>query len=122
VRFAKWVFWAAGVYGLVVTLPLYFSEEQYGHDHPPAVTHPEFYYGFAGLCLSWQVLFLIIGSFPVRLRPVMPAAVLEKASFSAVVPVLYAMGRVPLLILGMAGVDLLLGILFIAAYLQTPRE
>jgi hypothetical protein len=122
VRFAKWVFWAAGIYGLVVTLPLYFSEEQYGHDHPPAVTHPEFYYGFAGLCLSWQVLFLIIGSSPVRLRPAMPAAVLEKAGFAIPVAVLFAMGRVPLLILGMAGVDALLGALFIAAYLQTPPE
>ena len=48
------VFWAAGIYGLIVVTPLYFLESQFAKQAPPAITHPEFYYGFAGVTLAWQ--------------------------------------------------------------------
>jgi hypothetical protein len=59
-RFAKIVFTVAGVYGLLVLVPQYFLEGRYGRDFPPPVSHPEQYYGFIGLAVAWQVLFLIL--------------------------------------------------------------
>jgi len=118
--FAKGVFRLAGAIGLVLIVPQYFLEEQTGRDFPPPITHPEHYYGFLGVTLAWQVLFLIIAADPVRLRPAMPAAVLEKASFAVAVPILYAQQRVPALLIGFALLDALWGVLFVVAYLKTP--
>src|SRR4051794_12298556 len=112
-RFARWVFVAAGVYGAAVLAPQYFLEGRGGRDYPPPVTHPEFYYGFVGVALSWQLLFLVIGSDPVRFRPAMPPAVLEKASFAVAVPVLYAMERVPGVLVGFAAASAMWGLLFV---------
>ena len=47
-NFARWTFRLAGCYGLLITLPLYFAEEQLARGFPPAFTHPELYYGFIG--------------------------------------------------------------------------
>jgi hypothetical protein len=44
-----------------------------GQDQPPAITHPEFYYGFVGVATTWQVTFLIIRRDPKRYRPLMPS-------------------------------------------------
>lgn len=121
-RFAKWVFYGAGVYGLAVTLPLYFTERQFSIDHPPAVTHPEFYYGFVGLCVAWQIVFLIVGSDPVRYRPIMLAALVEKFSFVIAVPFLLAQGRTPMMFAWAAGMDGVLGVLFVIAWVMTGQE
>jgi hypothetical protein len=121
-RFAKWVFLLAGVYGVLTMVPLYFMEEQTGRDFPPPITHPEYYYGFVGLCLAWQVMFLIISSDPVRYRGAMPAAVLEKLSFAVAIPVLYAQDRVPQVLLGFAAIDAVWFVFFVIAYLRTPRD
>jgi hypothetical protein len=40
-KFAQWTFRIAGVYGVLVTAPLYFSEDQLGVDFPPPIAHPE---------------------------------------------------------------------------------
>jgi len=77
-NFARRVFFWSGVYGLIVLLPQYFLEAKTGRDFPPAITHPEFFYGFIGVGLAWQVLFLIIAQDPVRYRPVMLCGALEK--------------------------------------------
>ena len=66
--FAKRVFTIAGIYGLVVLLPLYALERQLGEQRPPPITHPEFYYGFVGVGVAWQLAFLIIGREPERYR------------------------------------------------------
>jgi hypothetical protein len=121
-RFATWSYRIAAIYGLLVTLPLFFTEQQYGRDHPPAVTHPEFYYGFAGLVIAWQLAFLVIGSDVVRYRPLMPVTFVEKFAFVVTAPVLVAMGRTPALMLLAAGMDCFWGVLFVAAYLKTPRR
>lgn len=121
-RFAKIVFTVAAVYGLLVLAPQYFLEEWYGRDFPPPVTHPEHYYGFIGLAAVWQVAFLLVARDPVRYRPLMIVGVLEKLSFGVAAFVLYALGRVAPLLLAPAGVDLLLGALFVAAYLKTPAR
>ena len=67
--FARRVFLIAGIYGLLVLLPLYFMEARIGRDQPPAITHPEYFYGFLGVAVSWQVAFLVISRDPVRFRP-----------------------------------------------------
>ena len=120
-RFAKWVFLLAGLYGVAVLVPMYFTEVRYGRDHPPPVARPEFYYGFAGVALAFQAVFLLIAADPVRYRPVMLPAVLEKASFVAAVAVLYPAGRAPAVMAAAAALDGMWGVLFVIAYLRTPR-
>jgi hypothetical protein len=62
--FSRRVFACAGVWGVLVVTPLSFLFETMGRQAPPAITHPEFYYGFAGITLAWQVVFLVIASDP----------------------------------------------------------
>jgi len=63
-RFAKIVFLVAGIYGLLILTPMYFLENKIGRDTPPAITHPEYFYGFVGVALAWQVLFLVSRAIP----------------------------------------------------------
>lgn len=120
-RFAKWVFFLAGVSGLLMVAPLYW-EERFFQDYPPATNRPEFYYGFVGVCLAWQVMFLVIGSDPVRYRPAMLTAMLEKASFALAIPILYAVGRVTAVWMCFAAMDATWLVLFVAAFVRTPKE
>lgn len=120
-KFAKVVFLVAGIYGLIVLLPQYFLEGKTGHDFPPPITHPEFYYGFIGVTVAWQVLFLVLSRNPGRFRPMMIPAILEKIGFPAAVFVLYLQHRVSSLMLGPASIDLLLGALFVAAFVKTQE-
>ena len=57
-RFARVVFWVAGIWGVVVITPLYFMLNLIGKQDPPTITHPGFYYGFVGCALAWQIAFL----------------------------------------------------------------
>jgi hypothetical protein len=107
---------------LIVLLPQYFLLEKTGQDYPPAVTHPEYYYGFVSVAIAFQIVFLIIGSNPVRHRALMLPALVEKFPFVGIVYWLYAAGRANEMIFAGATVDLVLGILFLIAYLKTPRE
>ena len=121
-RFARLIFLVAGIYGLVVLVPQYFLEEKNGLDFPPAITHPEYYYGFIGVGLAWQVLFLIVARDPLRYRGVMIPAVLEKASFGIAVIALFLQHRVSPVMLGAAMIDLILGVLFVLAYFKTENR
>ena len=120
-RFVKWVFLLAGVSGILLAVPPYFLERQIGADYPPPITHPEYYYGFLGVTLAWQVMFLVIASDPVRYRRAMLPAMLEKASFAVAIPLLYAAGRVAAVWVGFAAMDATWLVLFVAAYLRTPK-
>jgi len=121
-RFARRVFSIAGIYGLIVLLPQYFLEAKNGLDFPPAITHAEYYYGFIGVGLACQILFLIIARDPVRYRAMMIPAVIEKFSFGIAVVILFLLNRVAVVILGLSCVDLALGTLFIIAYAKTPGD
>lgn len=118
-RFARWVFRIAGIYGLIVLVPQYFLEEQIGRDDPPPITHPEHFYGFLGVAVAWQVAFLIIALDPVRYRPMMIPAILEKAAFAIAAPLLFAQQRISGIVLGFGIVDLVWGILFAVAFRRT---
>ena len=80
-RFAKRVFLLAGTYGIVVLLPQYLIE--WGLDLPAPMAQPEHFYGFIGVALSWQFVFLLIARDVQRYRPLMLMGVLEKVSFRA---------------------------------------
>jgi hypothetical protein len=120
-KFAKRVFLAAGIYGLIVLLPMYFMEEKTGRDFPPPITHPEYYYGFVGVTAAWQVLYLFISTDPIRYRPLMIPPMLAKTSFVVACTILYLQQRLSGVTLGASMIDLALVILFIIAYLKTPR-
>lgn len=117
--FARRVFLIAAVYGFAVLLPQYFLEAKTGRDFPPAITHPEYYYGFIGVALAWQVVFLIVARDPTRYRPLMLAGVLEKAAFGLAAIVLFALDRLHGQMLAAGLVDLGLGLLFVIAYIRT---
>lgn len=120
-NFSKWVFRIAGIYGIVVLFPFYFIEENPAAIPPPAMTHPEYYYGFVGLGLAFQVVFLIIATDPVKYRLLMLPSVIEKFSFVIPVALLLASGRVGPYIIPGASIDTILGILFVISFLKTRR-
>ena len=121
-KFAKIVFWIAGIWGLLVITPLYFMFDLIGQKDPPPITHPGFYYGFVGCALAWQVAFCFIATNPVRYRPLMIPSVLEKATYAVAIVTLVWHGRTSHSDLVFAATDSLLGILFLIAYFKTPRQ
>lgn len=74
------------------------------------------------MTLAWQVAFLVISSDPLRYRPLMPVAMMEKASFVLAAFWLYSQGRRPTMILAAALFDLRYGIGFVAAYVATRQS
>jgi len=121
-RFARIVFLVAGIWGVLVIAPLYFMFDLIGRKDPPVITHPGFFYGFVGLGLAWQLAFLFISRDPVRFRPLMIPSMIEKFSYGIAVVVLVQQARMHPSDLVFAATDLLLGALFIAAYLRTPAR
>jgi hypothetical protein len=111
-KFSRWVFRIAGIYGLVGLMPPYFMESKMSADYPPAITHPEYYYGFLGVGVAWQIAFLVMSSDPLRYRPLILPAIVEKLSFFIAVVVLHLQGRVPGMILALGIVDLVWAVLF----------
>jgi len=120
--FAQRLYLIAGIYGLIVLVPQFFMETKTGQDFPPPITHPEFYYGFVGAAVAWQVLFLILAKDPLRYRPMMIPAILEKAAFGLAVVVLYLQHRLSTFLLCFGTVDLVLGALFVVAYAKTGSK
>ncbi len=120
-RFAKIVFWIAGIWGLLILTPLYFMFDLIGRNDPPPITHPGFFYGFVGAGLAWQVAFIFVATDTVRYRPLMIPSVLEKVGYGAAVIALVLQGRMHKSDLLFAGTDLFLGLLFVIAYFKTPR-
>jgi len=120
-KFAKILFNVAGIWGVILLLPLYFIFDLIGEQDPPPITHPAFFYGFAGLGLAWQVAFFIIARDPLRFRPMMIPSILEKVGYGAAVVALYAHGRMHGQDLAFGLVDLLFAVLFAVAFLRTGR-
>jgi hypothetical protein len=120
-RFARWVFAIAGIVGIIILAPMYLLENRLARDQPPAITHPEIYYGFVGVALAWQLMFLVIAANPARYRLGMLPAIVEKMSFVIAIAALFTLGRVGGSVVGFAALDGLWMILFSVAYCITPK-
>ncbi len=121
-KFAKVVFWIAGIWGLLVITPLYFMFQLISVKDPPAITHPGFYYGFVGTAFAWQLAFLFIARDPVRFRPLMIPSMVEKFAWTIAVVTLVMQGRMHHTDLIWAVTDGLLGVLFVLAYVATRSK
>jgi hypothetical protein len=120
-RFARVVFRIAGIWGLLIMTPLYFTFDAVGRAYPPPITHPDLYYGFVDVTLAWQIAFLVIATNPVRYRTIMLAGILEKGLYVATMTTLYLQGQLqPGQAAVVIGPDGVLGLLFVAAFLTTP--
>lgn len=120
-KFAKWVYRIAGIYGLLVLAPLLFLEHVVSQTSPPAITHPEYYYGFAITGVAWQVAFIVISNDPQRFRTLMPITWLEK-TWGLIALVLYLENRISSQVLALGLIDLLLAALFVCAYVTIRRN
>jgi vacuolar-type H+-ATPase subunit I/STV1 len=121
-KFARIVFWIAGVWGVLILTPLYFIFDLIGRQDPPPITHPGFYYGFVSVGLAFQVAFIVIALDPVRLRPMMIPAILEKFGGGLSFVILYMQHRLKPGDLTLGCIDLLFGILFVAAFIKTATN
>jgi len=121
-KFAKIVFWIAGIWGVLVLAPLYFLFDVIGRQDPPPITHPGFYYGFVSVGLSFQIVFVAIARDPVRLRPMMIPSMIEKFGGGGTFTVLYLQRRLTPGDFGLGCIDLLFGVLFVAAFLRTAAN
>ena len=117
--FASRVYRIAAIYGLIVLVPQYFLAERIGRDAPPPITHPEYFYGFVGVAIAWQLAFLVIARDPQRYRPLMPVTCVEKLAFGIPAIALFLTGRLTGQMLAAGIVDLILCTLFVLAYLRT---
>lgn len=117
-KFAKIVFTLAGVWGIVVLTPLFALFDITGRPYAVPTDYPHFFYGFLSVAMAWQIAFLIIGSDPARFRPLMIPSIIEKVGYVVILALLHGRGRISTDD-AMAGVpDLILGILFIAAFVK----
>ena len=121
-KFAKVVFWIAGIWGFLVLTPLYFMFDVIGRQDPPPITHPGFYYGFVSVSLAWQIAFLVIARDPLRFRLMILAAILEKFGYVISSAALYLQARLHASDLVFGGVDSLLGILFVISFFKTAAS
>ena len=117
-RFARWVFTLAGIFGLVMITPLFFLEGRMAEMGGP-ITRPENYYGFLGVTFAWQLVYLLIGRDPARYRPLMLLGALGKTVFGVSVWVLALQGRTPMTVAYVATPDLVLAALFVIAWART---
>jgi hypothetical protein len=118
-KFAKIVFWIAGIWGVLILAPLYFMFDLIGRQDPPPITHPGFYYGFISVGLAFQIAFMFIARDPVRLRPMMIPSIIEKFGYGATFVVLYLQRRLTPGDFALGCIDLLFGALFLAAFFKT---
>ena len=119
-KFAKYTFLVAGSYGLLARVPQYFLENKIGTDAPPAITHPEFYYGFIGVAIAFQLVFLVISRDPQKYRLLILPSIVEKFSFAIPAAILFATGRLAPQMFAAGMIDALLGLLFIASWFKVP--
>jgi hypothetical protein len=121
-KFARIVFAIAGVWGFLVLAPLFFLVDLLGRKYPPPTSYPHFVYGFFALALVFQLVFFIIASDPARFRPMIIPSILEKATYVAVCAVLYSRGQITSTEASTCAADLVLGILFVCAFLTTRQN
>lgn len=119
---ARIIFRIAGIWGVLVLTPMFFLLDFVNLQSPPAITHTEYYYGFAAIALVFQVVFFIISSDPARFRPMMIPSFFEKLSYTTIIALYYAQGRVDPRMLFFGVVDGIFGLLFFLAFFNTRES
>ena len=76
-------------------------------------------YGFVGVVIAWQLVFLLVARHPARYRALMPVAVVEKLAFGLPALALYARHRIAGSVLAFGVIDLVLAVLFATSYVLT---
>ena len=109
----RWRFRGAALYGIMVLPPLYLR--------PLPAAGPEWFYGFVGTALAFQLVYWTIGGDPVRYRPLMRLAVLAKLGFFVPCLSLFLSGRLGGTTMAAAGVDAVLAIGYAMAWRTTPQ-
>jgi len=110
-KFARIVFVLAGALGLLAIVPMYMAPGTYR------------YYGVLGPLVAWQLVFFLIASDPMRHRPIMIPAMLEKAFWVLTLIVFYGRGAISMReVLGGTIPHGVLGLLFLVAFLKTGPQ
>lgn len=101
---------------------MYFLYAEIARKDPPALTHPEFYFGWIGVTLALQILFLILASDPIRYRPMMIPAMLEKLGYVLAILFLFEMKMANAQQAVTAIPDSILFGFFVAAFVKTNAK
>lgn len=109
----------AGISGIILLFPLYFMQTETGET---AISHPAFYYGFIGVALAFQVLFIIISFDLAKYRMAIIPCFIEKFAFAVPVIILFSQSRVSDTIFWAGIMDLILGILFVIVFISSPQR
>ena len=118
-KFAKYVFIIAGIWGIAVLTPFYWLVDVTGRRYAPPTEYPHFFWGFFAITMAWQFAFLVIGSNPIRFRPLMVPSMFEKFSYVVTLMVLYNQARISAADFQAAVPDVILGILFVVSFVKT---
>lgn len=110
-KFASRVYFWAAVYGIPVLALGYFRPV-------PDPWHLT-YLGFVGTALVFQGVFLVIAHDPARFVPLMPVTFFEKLCFGLPAIAFWARGQADGVTALFGAIDLLLMLLFIAAWRRT---
>lgn len=121
-RLARVVFTAAGIWGVLITLPLYLLVDFIGRKSAPAINHTEFYYGFVDITVAWQFAFLLIAKDPLRFRPMMLPSIFEKVSYVLSILLLFTQHQLSVSQSVLAVPDLLWTALFIISFIRTDSN
>ncbi len=121
-KFARYTFGVAAVYGILVIAPLFFAEQKLSADYPPPITHAEYFYAFAAVTLVWQILFVFIALRPLKFRPVMPFCVVEKLGLVPAFIILFPQGRFPGLWIPSMIIDLAFAVAFAVSFVKVKES
>ncbi len=116
-KYAKLVFMIGGIYGLLAMIPLYFLENKIA----PELNNPEYYYGFIGINIVWQVLYIYISTNPSKFRPIILFAFFVKILGVISISWLILTKRTETWWYGIIISDFVFAILFLTAYIITGR-
>jgi hypothetical protein len=118
-KFARFVFIGAGIWGILLLTALYIAAGTIERQHVSLLADPQFFYGFMAVTMAWQFAFLVIGSDPARYRPLMLPSMVEKFFYLMTIAVLYLQGRITAADALANTPDLVLGVLFVIAFAKT---
>ena len=113
VRFARSVYLAAAIYGLLAVPPLYLT------DAPDP--HRLMYFAFAGIALVFQGVFLVIARDPRRYRAFVPLTIFEKVSFGVPALAFWSQGKAESAMALGGAIDLALAAVFTVVWLRLRK-